>query len=131
MINASELGVAPFFHFVHIAVDNPISLATPLGDLPLLKAGEKELVSSYKKDNNSYLRESGIRADCENLVTQNITRPVNFNDASIYAYAIKVWDSKQLRVKYTDFPVEFRTQKPLCHSLRMDPKQIHLFLYIF
>lgn len=82
-----------------------------LGDLPLLKAGEKELVSSYKKENNSYLRESGIRADCENFVTQNITRPVNFNDASIYAYAIKLWDNKQLRVKYTDFPVEFRTQK--------------------
>lgn len=82
-----------------------------LGDLPLLKAGEKELVSSYKKENNSYLRESGIRADCENFVTQNITRPVNANDAAIYAYAIKLWDSKQVRVKYTDLPIELRTQK--------------------
>ena len=82
-----------------------------LGDLPLLKAGEKELVSSYKKENNSYLRESGIRADCENFVTQNITRPLNANDAAIYAYAIKLWDSKQVRVKYTDLPIELRTQK--------------------
>jgi len=82
-----------------------------LGDLPLLKAGEKELVSSYKKENNSYLRESGIRADCENFVTQNITRPVNANDAAIYAYAIKLWDSKQVRVKYTDLPIKLRTQK--------------------
>ena len=82
-----------------------------LGDLPLLKAGEKELVSSYKKENNSYLRESGIRADCENFVTQNITRPLNANDAAIYAYAIKLWDSKQVRVKYTDLPIKLRTQK--------------------
>ena len=76
-----------------------------------MKAGEIEMVSSYKKENNSYLRESGIRADDEVFVTQNITRPVNANDASIYAYAIKLWDSKQVRVKYTDLPIEFRTQK--------------------
>lgn len=82
-----------------------------LGDLPLLKAGEIEMVSSYKKENNSYLRESGIRADDEMFVTQNITRPVNANDAAIYAYAIKLWDSKQVRVKYTDLPIELRTQK--------------------
>lgn len=82
-----------------------------LEDLPLLKAGEKEMVSSYKKENNSYLRESGIRADSEKFVTQNITRPVNANDTSIYAYAIKLWDSKQVRVKYTDLPIELRTQK--------------------
>ena len=82
-----------------------------LEDLPLLKAGEKEMVSSYKKENNSYLRESGIRADSEKFVTQNITRAVNANDTSIYAYAIKLWDSKQVRVKYTDLPIELRTQK--------------------
>lgn len=82
-----------------------------LGDLPQLKAGEIEMVSSYKKENNSYLRESGIRADDEKFVTQNITRPVNDNDAFIYAYAIKLWDSKQVRVKYTDLPLELRTQK--------------------
>ena len=69
------------------------------------------MVSSYKKENNSYLRESGIRADSEKFVTQNITRPVNANDTSIYAYAIKLWDSKQVRVKYTDLPIELRTQK--------------------
>jgi len=82
-----------------------------LEDLPLLKAGENEMVSLYKKKNNSYLRESGIRADDEIFVTQNITRSVNANDASIYAYAIKLWDSEQVRVKYTDLPIEFRTQK--------------------
>lgn len=82
-----------------------------LEDLPLLKAGEKEMVSSYKKENSSYLRESGIRPDGERFVTQNITRPVNANDAAIYAHSIKLWDSKQVRVKYTDLPIELRTQK--------------------
>ena len=126
MLNASDYGVLQERHRIIIvgwqknndmgypdikksstgAVINDI-----LGDLPLLKAGEIEMVSSYKKDNNSYLRESGIRADDEIFVTQNITRPVNGNDASIYAYAIKLWDSKQVRVKYTDLPIELRTQK--------------------
>ena len=82
-----------------------------LGDLPRLKAGEIEKVSSYKKANNSYLRESGIRADDEKFLTQNITRPVNSNDAAIYSYAIKMWNSNHVRLKYTDLPKEYRTQK--------------------
>ena len=126
MLNASDYGVLQERHRIIIvgwqknndmgypdikksstdAVINDI-----LGDLPLLKAGEIEMVSSYKKENNSYLHESGIRADDEIFVTQNITRPVNANDAAIYAYAIKLWDSKQVRVKYTDLPIELRTQK--------------------
>ena len=126
MLNASDYGVLQERHRIIIVgwqKDNDMGypdiekIATDavindiLGDLPLLKAGEKEMVSSYKKENNSYLRESGIRSDGERFVTQNITRPVNANDAAIYAYSIKLWDSKQVRVKYTDFPVEFRTQK--------------------
>lgn len=102
----SDMGYPAIEKITTDAVINDI-----LGDLPLLKAGEKEMVSSYKKENNSYLRESGIRADEEIFVTQNITRPVNANDAAIYAYAIKLWDSKQVRVKYTDLPIELRTQK--------------------
>ena len=93
----SDMGYPAIEKITTDAVINDI-----LGDLPLLKAGEKEMVSSYKKENNSYLRESGIRADEEIFVTQNITRPVNANDAAIYAYA---------RVKYTDLPIELRTQK--------------------
>ena len=126
MLNASDYGVLQERHRIiivgwqknndmgypvieRITIDAVIN--DILGDLPLLKAGEIKMVSSYKKENNSYLRESGIRADDEKFVTQNITRPVNANDASIYAYAIKLWDSKQVRVKYTDLPVELRTQK--------------------
>ena len=127
MLNASDYGVLQERHRIIIVgwQKNNNDMGYPdikksstdavindiLGDLPLLKAGEIEMVSSYKKENNSYLRESGIRADGERFVTQNITRPVNANDAAIYAYAIKLWDSKQVRVKYTDLPIELRTQK--------------------
>ena len=126
MLNASDYGVLQERHRIIIVgwqKDNDMGypniekistnavINDILGDLPLLKAGEKEMVSSYKKENNSYLRESGIRADGEKFVTQNITRPVNANDAAIYAYAIKLWDSKHVRVKYIDLPVELRTQK--------------------
>ncbi len=104
--NNNDMGYPDIEKIATDAVINDI-----LGDLPLLKAGEKEMVSSYKKENNSYLRESGIRSDGERFVTQNITRPVNANDAAIYAYSIKLWDSKQVRVKYTDLPIELRTQK--------------------
>jgi len=82
-----------------------------LGDLPVLKAGEKHLLSEYRKENNPYLRESGIRTDEDKYVTQNISRPVNTNDAAIYSYAIKMWNNKHVRLKYTDLPKEYRTQK--------------------
>lgn len=82
-----------------------------LGDLPVLKAGEKHLLSEYRKENNPYLRESGIRTDKDKYVTQNISRPVNTNDAAIYSYAIKMWNNKHVRLKYTDLPKEYRTQK--------------------
>lgn len=126
MLNASDYGVLQERHRIIIVgwqkdndmgypeikkVSTDAVVNDILEDLPLLKAGEKEMVSSYKRENNSYLRESGIRLDGEKFVTQNITRPVNANDAAIYAYAIKLWDSKQVRVKYTDLPIELRTQK--------------------
>lgn len=126
MLNASDYGVLQERHRIIIVgwqknndmgypdidkITTDAVINDILGDLPLLKAGEKEMVSSYKKENNSYLRESGIRADDEKFVTQNITRPVNANDAAIYAYSIKLWNSKQVRVKYPDLPIELRTQK--------------------
>ena len=82
-----------------------------LNDLPKLKAGEIKDVAFYETDSNPYLLESGIRNDEETFVTQNITRPLNENDAAIYAYAIRLWNKRHMRLKYTDLPKEFRTQK--------------------
>ena len=82
-----------------------------LSDLPKLQAGDIKKVSTYSQAVNAYLRESGIRTEHDLFVTQNITRPVNENDAAIYRYAIKLWDTKHIRVKYTDLPQKLRTQK--------------------
>lgn len=82
-----------------------------LNDLPKLKAGEVKKVAKYRTPSNSYLQESGIRSKEDEFVTENISRPVNENDANIYACAIKMWDKKHIRIKYTDLPYEYKTQK--------------------
>lgn len=82
-----------------------------LNDLPKLKAGEVKKVAKYRAPSNSYLEESGIRSEEDKFVTENISRPVNENDANIYACSIKLWDKKHIRVKYTDLPKEYKTQK--------------------
>lgn len=82
-----------------------------LSDLPILKAGDIKNVAPYNGQINRYLEESGIRSNEDMFVTQNISRPVNENDASIYDYAIRTWNNKRIRVKYTDLPQQVRTQK--------------------
>lgn len=82
-----------------------------LGDLPILKAGDVKPIAPYTKPANSYLQESGIRTEEEAFVTQNIARPLNENDAAIYAYALNMWNSTHQRLKYTDLPMALRTQK--------------------
>ena len=82
-----------------------------LEDLPFLKAGDAIRLSSYRSAPNQYLQESGIRSDKDIFVTQNITRPVNDNDAVIYKYAIQQWNDKRVRIKNNTLPKEIRTQK--------------------
>lgn len=102
----NDLGYPDIITFQHNAVVNDI-----LADLPELKAGEVRINAPYIQTANSYLYKSGIRLDGECFVTQNISRPVNENDSAIYAYAIDLWNTKHVRVKYTDLPKEYRTQK--------------------
>ncbi len=82
-----------------------------LNDLPQLYAGDIENIASYKMPANAYLLESGIRLSGEDFVTQNITRPLNPNDAKIYAYAVQKWAQEHTRVKNSTLPKEIRTQK--------------------
>lgn len=82
-----------------------------LEDLPLLKAGDILNVAAYRHVSNQYLCESGIRNDKEEFVTQNITRPLNENDAQIYKYAIRKWNNEKIRIKNDKLPKEIRTQK--------------------
>lgn len=82
-----------------------------LDDLPVLKAGDVVRVAQYRKPANQYLQENGIRSEKDIFVTQNISRPLNDNDAAIYAFALKMWNNQHVRLKYTDLPVELRSQK--------------------
>ena len=82
-----------------------------LCDLPKLKAGDVQSIASYRIPANRYLIESGIRSTEEPFVTQNITRPLNDNDAAIYAFAIKMWNNNRIRLKYTDLPLDLKTHK--------------------
>lgn len=102
----NDYGYPDFKELKPAAVVNDI-----LGDLPILKAGDVIRVSSYRSAPNQYLQESGIRSDKDIFVTENITRPVNDNDAVIYKYAIKQWNDKRIRIKNNTLPKEIRTQK--------------------
>ena len=82
-----------------------------LEDLPVLRAGDVVRVAPYRKPSNPYLQESGIRSEKDMFVTQNISRPLNDNDAAIYAFALKMWNNQHVRLKYTDLPMELRSQK--------------------
>lgn len=101
-----DLGYPDFKTHINDAVVNDV-----LYDLPKLKAGEVKNFAEYEAPVNQYLIGSGIRSKNDGFVTQNITRPVNANDAQIYAFAIKLWNEKHARLKYTDLPEELRTQK--------------------
>lgn len=82
-----------------------------LEDLPILNAGDVNMMAPYTQPTNSYLKKSGIRTNKDTFVTQNISRPVNENDAAIYKYALRMWNEKHLRLKYTDLPKDLRSQK--------------------
>lgn len=125
MLNASDYGVLQNRHriilvgwkedqdlgYPNIEKKHPKAVINDiLYDLPKLKAGEVVKNAAYSKPSNTYLRESGIRTDADTFVTQNISRPLNANDAAIYAFSIKMWNSKHVRVKYTDLPSANRTQ---------------------
>lgn len=88
-----------------------------LTDLPTLKAGEVKNISHYLTPTNDYLIESGIRTTDEPFVTQNITRPVNTNDAAIYAYAIQMWNDKGIRVRNDLLPDDIKTQNNITSFL--------------
>ena len=82
-----------------------------LEDLPTLYAGDSISVACYANDGSAYLKESGIRQDGVDFVTQNFARKVNATDAAIYAYAIQNWNDKHVRIKYTDLPKQLQTQR--------------------
>lgn len=126
MLNAADYGVLQERHrLIIVGWKENLGLGYPnfqtrtteavvndvLSDLPKLKAGDIRKIAEYESPANQYLIESGIRKESDTFVTQNITRPINANDAKIYEFAIQLWNEKHARLKYTDLPVALRSHK--------------------
>lgn len=80
-------------------------------DIPTLFPGETKDYN-YTKRPNDYLKKFGIR-DTTDILVQNISRPHNARDRSIYKLAIELWNKEKIRLKYTDLPEDLRTHKNL------------------
>jgi len=81
-------------------------------DLPKLKPGDSLKIAKYDSIINEYLERFELRNGID-FTTQHIARPHNERDLKIYAYAINIWNKKNIRLKYPDLPEELRTHKNL------------------
>jgi len=116
-----------------------------LKDLPTLKPGQEKRYTEYKTEITDYLRRFEIR-DGFDFVTQHVTRSNNKNDLEIYKTAVRLWNDKKQRLKYSDLKPELITHKntkdhidrfkvvakdiPACHTLVAHiSKDGHSFIY--
>ena len=77
-----------------------------LEDLPEIQHGETK--NKYSTKANYYLSKNGIRKPGDVLVMHE-ARPHNPRDLEIYRHAIKLWDKKEKRLKYSELPTELKT----------------------
>jgi len=93
-------------------INNNFTVNDILYDLPKLKPGDVLKIAKYTSNINEYLERFELRNGID-FTTQHITRPHNERDLKIYAYAIKIWNNNNIRLKYPDLPEELRTHKNL------------------
>lgn len=79
-------------------------------DLSAMKAGDCKATDKYVCKANKYLSSFALRNGVD-FYPQHITRPHNDNDLRIYKLAIEKWNQEKHRLKYSDVPEEWRTQK--------------------
>ncbi len=79
-------------------------------DLAELTPGKSIQKGKYRKKKNDYLEAFELRNGVD-FYTQHICRPHNENDLKIYKFAIDNWSKGKKRIKYTDIPKEWQTQK--------------------
>lgn len=81
------------------------SLLDDLGKLDISSTSNQ-----YVDVPNSYLIESGIRDD-DTPLTWHMSRYTNENDRAIYAEAIRLWNSKKVRLRYDQLETNLITHK--------------------
>lgn len=91
-------------------IKNEWKVADLLEDLPKIQAGTEESISKYDSKPTKYLEKFNLRTD-NDILTDHLSRPLNQHDKKIYTIAIKKWNNKKDRFKYTDLPEEMRTHK--------------------
>lgn len=81
-------------------------------DLPKLQSNEgKKGVIETKNYQGKYLYKSKIKKCNLERTTFHFARYLNNQDKEIYKIAIKLWDTKKRRLKYTDLPKTLQSQK--------------------
>jgi DNA (cytosine-5)-methyltransferase 1 len=84
-------------------------------DLPERKHGEGQLCAPIKYtkplSKMKYLKKCDIRNGTLQFTTQHIARPQNAIDRNIYKLTIEKWLNERKRLRYSDIPPEFQTQK--------------------
>jgi len=83
-----------------------------LSDFVPLIPGQIVLTSKYRKKTLPYMEQFGLKNEA-GFYTQHISRPHNPNDLNIYRLALEKWNTEKCRLKYTDVPKEWQTQKNL------------------
>lgn len=81
-----------------------------LDDLPPLEPGRPLKNEEYIAPPTPYLKNYDMRNKRDNL-TLHVARPHNNRDREIYRMAIKSWNEKRKRLKYTEIPKKYRTHK--------------------
>lgn len=81
-----------------------------LEDLPPLEPGVPLKNEEYAAPPTEYLKNYGLRNGRDKL-TLHVARPHNDRDREIYRRAIKLWNERKRRLKYTDLPKKYRTHK--------------------
>lgn len=92
----------------HFSVDDILC------DLPNLIPGKEN--NGYVGKPTEYLSKYGIREE-NDILTHHVTRVNNERDREIYRFAIKLWNSEQKRLRYTELPDSLITHKNLTSFL--------------
>ena len=79
-------------------------------DIPSVKPGCNDMLQKYKSEPSEYLLKTRIREKQFDILTWNVSRPVNKTDRTIYRIAVEKWNNEKIRLNYAELPEKLRTQ---------------------
>ncbi|MCM2607135.1 DNA cytosine methyltransferase [Rossellomorea marisflavi] len=101
------------FNYPHFeTLNHQYTIRDLFQDLPVIKAGEeKEPGNQYLTQQNNYLRESGIKPNEWDVLSQHIARPNRDLDLEIYRYCVDIWNRENRKVRYNELPQRLITHR--------------------